>query len=75
MNYKNCKVFYPGWYELFLAVQYVQVVFSARFGLFFPRPCMVFSQAYSDSTQLKAQGGPLNISEAISQCSSLYSVF
>ena len=74
MNYKNCKVFYPGWYELFLAVQYVQVVFSAPFGLFFPRPCMVFSQAYSDSTQLKAQGGPLNISEAISQWSSLYSV-
>ena len=57
----------------FMAVQYVPVVSSASFGLFFLQACMVFSQAYSDSIQLKAQGSPLYTSGAISQCSSLYS--
>ena len=54
-----------------MAVQYVPVVSSASFGQFFPQACMVFSQAYSDSTQVKAQGSPLYTSAAISQCGSL----
>ena len=47
--------------------------FLCFFGLFFLQACMVFSQPYSDSTQLKAQASPLHTPGAIFQGSSLYS--